>query len=149
MILEEFVNKNHAAFYDQLGDWKEAITKGCEILEKDGSVTPEYKEKIIETVDNIGPYFIVAPEIAVSHSQNDYSCVNKKGISLLVLKEPVYFESQPVKILFTLASKEPNEHLDSMLRLSEMLLNPELVSELKEADSSEKLLELDKNFPEI
>lgn len=143
MILQEFIDRHHVAYAEKADDWKDAIRKGCAILEKDGSVNEQYKEDIIQCVEEYGPYFILAPEIAAPHSQINYENVLKTGISLLILGEPVDFDGRPIRILFTLASREPNEHLENMAKLSDLLINTEVIDTLKEAKSLDDVMQLD------
>lgn len=143
MILQEFIDRHHIAFIEKAEDWKDAIEKGCAILEEDGSVNERYKDDIIQCVEEYGPYFILAPEIAAPHSQINYENVIKTGISLLILGEPVDFDGRPIRILFTLASREPSEHIENMSKLSDLLVNAEVIETLKEATSLEDVMKLD------
>ena len=51
-----------------------------------------------------------------------------------------------VQLFFTLASCNPEQHLDNMSRLSEMLMNEDLVEELAQAKTSEDLLKLEEKY---
>ena len=50
------------------------------------------------------------------------------------------------QLFFTLASCNPEQHLDNMSRLSEMLMNEDLVEELAQAKTSEDLLKLEEKY---
>lgn len=66
------------------------------------------------------------------------------------LEQPVSFDPEdPEKdavLFFTLASCNPEQHLDNMSRLSEMLSNEELVEDLKKAKKPEDLLQLQEKY---
>ena len=77
-MLREFVEKKHVKFADSAPDWREAIRMSCEVLEADGTIEENYKEDIIACVEKYGPYIVIAPNIAMPHSQEgakDRDCV--------------------------------------------------------------------------
>ncbi len=150
MVLREFVEKNHFRFADEAKDWKDAIRMSCETLEADGTVEENYKEDIIACVEKYGPYIMIAPNIAMPHAQEGARGVNKTEIAFMKLKKPVSFEpgnpEMEAQLFFTLASCNPDQHLDNMSRLSEMLCNEQLVAELAEAETTSDLLEIQKKY---
>lgn len=149
-MLREFVEMKHCKFADKASDWKEAIRMSCETLESDGTVEANYKEDIIACVEKYGPYIVIMPNVAMPHSQECAEGVNKTAIGFMKLNEKVSFDPEdPDKdaaLFFTLASCNPEQHLGNMTRLSEMLMNEELVEELMEAKNEEDLLELQKKY---
>ena len=151
-MLKEFVTTGHYKFADHASDWKEAIRMSCESLEADGTVDPNYKEEIVSCVDKYGPYIIIAPNIALPHSQEGATGVNKTAIGFMKLEQPVSFDPEDpekdAQLFFTLASCDHNQHLENMMRLSEMLMNEDLVKGLENAKSPEDLLELESRFLE-
>lgn len=150
MMLKEFVEKKHYKFADSAEDWKEAIRMSCEPLEFDGTVEDNYKEDIIKCVEKYGPYIVIAPNIAMPHSQEGAEGVNKTAVSFMKLETPVSFEpgdsELDAQLFFTLASCNPEQHLDNMSRLSEMLMNEDLVEELAQAKTPEDLLKLEEKY---
>lgn len=145
-MLKEFVEMKHCKFAKKAADWKDAIRMSCEPLEADGTVGEGYKEEIIRCVEEYGPYIVIIPMVAMPHSQEGAEGVNKTAISFMKLEEAVSFEpgnpEKDAKLFFTLASCNPEQHLDNMSRLSEMLLNEELIDELLEVKTEEELLRL-------
>ena len=117
-MLREFVEKNHFRFADEAKDWKDAIRMSCETLEADGTVEENYKEDIIACVEKYGPYIMIAPNIAMPHAQEGARGVNKTEIAFMKLKKPVSFEpgnpEMEAQLFFTLASCNPDQHLDNM-----------------------------------
>ena len=66
------------------------------------------------------------------------------------LEKPVSFDpndpEKDAQLFFTLASCNPDQHLNNMMRLSEMLMNEELVAELLKAEGPEGLLKLQEQY---
>lgn len=149
-MLKEFVESKHYKFAESAADWKEAIRMSCEPLEADGTVEANYKEDIIKCVEKYGPYIVITPNVAMPHSQEGAEGVNKTAISFMHLTKPVSFEEgnpeMDAQLFFTLASCNPSQHLDNMSRLSEMLMNEELVEALAEVETPEDLLKLQEQY---
>ena len=156
-MLREFVEKKHVKFADSAPDWRGAIRMswGGKLI-ADGNiknvfggnldpfylVSPlyfyeNYKEDIIACVEKYGPYIVIAPNIAMPHSQEGAKGVHKTEIAFMKLKKPVSFEEGnpelDAQLFFTLAACNNEQHLQNMSRLSEMLMNEELVEELADA----------------
>lgn len=148
-MLKEFVEKKHFKFAKEAKDWQEAIRMSCEPLEADGTVEANYKEDIIACVEKYGPYIVIMPEVAMPHSQEGAVGVNKTAISFMKLDKPVSFDPEDAekdaRLFFTLASCNPDQHLNNMMRLSEMLMNEDVVAALLEANTETDLLEIEKN----
>ena len=68
----------------------------------------------------------------------------------LLYTSPVSFDpndpEKDAQLFFTLASCNPDQHLNNMMRLSEMLMNEELVAELLKAEGPEDLLKLQEKY---
>ena len=149
-MLKEFVEKKHYKFAESAKDWKDAIRMSCESLEADGTVEANYKEDIIKCVEKYGPYIVIMPDVAMPHSQENAVGVNKTAIGFMKLEKPVSFDPEdPEKdatLFFTLASCNPDQHLENMASLAEMMSNEELMEELKKAKGPEDLLALQEKY---
>jgi PTS system ascorbate-specific IIA component len=140
----------HCKFAEEAKDWRDAIRMSCEPLEADGTVEANYKEDIIACVEKYGPYIVIIPEVAMPHSQEGAKGVNKTAISFMKLHKPVSFDpndpEKDARLFFTLASCNPEVHLNNMMRLSEMLSNEEVVAALLEANNESDLLEIQNKY---
>lgn len=149
-MLRKFVEEKHYRFVKEAADWREAIRMSCTSLEADGTVDANYKEEIIACVEKHGPYIVIMPNVAMPHSQEGAQGVKKTAIAFMKLEKPVRFdESDPGKdaqLFFTLASCDPDQHLKNMMRLSEMLMNEEVVKALEKAETPDDLLNIQKTF---
>lgn len=151
-MLKEFINQKHYKFAQKADSWQEAIRMSCESLEADGTVDANYKNEIIRCIETYGPYIIIAPNIALPHSQEGATGVNKTSIGFMKLEEPVHFDDndpeKDAQLFFTLASCNHDQHLENMMRLSELLLNEDIVAGLTAAHSAEDLIALEARYPE-
>ena len=131
-MLREFVEQKHYKFAAEAPDWKEAIRMSCESLEADGTIEANYKEDIVACVEKYGPYIVLMPNIAMPHSQEGAEGVHKTSIGFMKLDKP--------------ASCNPEQHMNNMVRLSELLMNEEVVAALLKAETPEDLLEIQKQY---
>ncbi|WP_190285325.1 PTS sugar transporter subunit IIA [Clostridium sp. JN-1] len=149
-MLKKFVEMKHYKFAKEAKDWEEAIRMSCEPLEADGTVEENYKEDIIACVKKYGPYIIIVPNVAMPHSQECAKGVHKTAISFMKLEKPVSFDledpEKDAQLFFTLASCNPEEHLNNMAHLSEILMNEKLLEELAKIHTPGELLELQKKY---
>ena len=149
-MLREFVESNHYKFAESAANWKEAIRMSCESLEVDGTVEHNYAEDIIQCVSKYGPYIVIMPNVAMPHSQEFAAGVHKTAIAFMKLEKAVSFEEgnpeMDAKLFFTLASCNPEQHLRNMQRLSNMLMNEEVMEAILSAKTSEDLLKIQEQY---
>ena len=77
-----------------------------------------YTDQMIETVEKMGPYIVIAPGLALAHSRPS-EAVLKTGLSWVRLSTPVKFGNKandPVSLVIGLAGHDENEHITVMLR---------------------------------
>ena len=90
------------------------------------------------------------PNIAMPHSQEGAEGVHKTSIGFMKLDKPVSFDPEDpekdAQLFFTLASCNPEQHMNNMVRLSELLMNEEVVAALLKAETPEDLLEIQKQY---
>lgn len=149
-MLREFVEQKHYKFAAEAPDWKEAIRMSCESLEADGTIEANYKEDIISCVEKYGPYIVLMPNIAMPHSQEGAEGVHKTSIGFMKLDKPVSFDPEDpekdAQLFFTLASCNPDQHLQNLMKLSKMLMNEDVVKALVKAKSPEDLLQIQEQY---
>ena len=149
-VLREFVEKNHYLFAPGAKDWQEAVRMSCRPLEADGTVGVGYAQEIIDCVEKYGPYITIMPGVAIPHSQEGGVSVYKTAISVMKLEEPVSFDPEDpekdAQLFFALASCDPNQHLDNMMRFSEIMMNEDVVEALFQASCPEDLLEIQRKY---
>ena len=122
---------------------EEALVEIGNVLLKAGSVTSHYIENMIQSYHQFGPYFVIAPGIAIAHAKPDESVLHT-DMALMVCKEPIHFNSHndPVTLLFGLCATSGSGHIESLVQLSELLSDDAIVDEIKTVTSLDKLREL-------
>ncbi|RIP37110.1 PRD domain-containing protein [Staphylococcus gallinarum] len=115
-----------------------AIQQCVALLEKDGIVGSEYANDIITQLNTFGPYMIISPHLALIHAKHEH--VKKSvGFSLVHFKDGVKFDHNhydPVYIVVTLATKQPQIHLNALRQFSELVMDDNARSDLFSGDKN-------------
>lgn len=64
-MMKEIVAKKHYSFHEGFDDWRDAVRAACQPLLDDGTIDPIYPDEIIRKVEELGPYIVIAPDIAI------------------------------------------------------------------------------------
>ena len=137
------LDASHVKTGVKVATWKEAIRAAGEILVEAGSCSVEYINAMIAAVEELGPYIVITPHVALAHARPS-SQVNQADMSLVVLDEAVEFGSvanDPVKLVFAFCATDNEGHLEQLCKLAENL-DPEKVSKLSEARAVEEIIEI-------
>lgn len=141
-ILEQNIKLNASA-----SDWKDAVRQSGQLLIDSNYITRDYIESMIKVVEELGPYIVICPGLALAHSRPEPS-VLKTGISILTLSTPINFNSEndPVDIVITLAAIDDTDHLGLLERLSTYLSEDENMNFIKSCTDPLKLAEEINNY---
>jgi ascorbate PTS system EIIA or EIIAB component len=104
-------------------DWRAAVRVAGEALVTSGATAPAYTGEMIATVEQLGPYIVIAPGIALAHSRPS-PAVHRAGISLVTLDRPVDFGhrmNDPVRLVVGLAAPDEESHVTALSTLAEFL----------------------------
>ena len=152
-ILQKIVERGHYKFVDRVDSWQEAVKLSCESLAKTGYVSDNYYQQIVDCIEKYGPYVVFEHYVAMPHSQEGAEGAEKTAVGFMRVKEDVYFgkdedgEDKVARLFFTLAAKDPNEHLDNMQQLMQIFTNEPLLDALMAAETPEDILKAEKDFP--
>lgn len=144
--LKDLVKKELIQRLDKVNDWETAVRIASKPLLEQGYIEESYVEAIISSVNEIGPYIVLAPKVAVPHASPDAG-VHRLGISLLQLKEPVNFgseddEDKNVQLIFVLATVDSTAHLKALQQLALILDDDDIIENLIKAETPEEILVL-------
>ena len=152
-ILQKIVERGHYKFVDRVDSWQDAVQLSCESLAETGFVSPDYYKQIVDCIEKYGPYVVFDHYVAMPHSQEGAEGANQTAVGFMRVKEDVDFgvdedgEQKIARLFFTLAAKDPNEHLDNMQQLMSIFTNEPLLDALMEADTPEDILAAEAKYP--
>lgn len=147
-MLSTLLSEHRIAVVDSVSDWKDAINQVCAPLVKSGDIEPDYQSAIIDTTESLGPYYVLAPMIAMPHARPEQG-VNNNALSLLVVRNGVEFHSEendPVKLLLLLAAKDSGQHIELITKISEFFCSDEDVLAVTEAKNAQDIIEIIKKY---
>jgi len=127
-----------------VADWREAVKLAGEALVTQGAVTDAYSQQMIQAVEDLGPYIVVAPGFALAHARPS-PAVLRTGLSWVGLAAPVAFGNQandPVWLVVGLAATDHDSHLDVMAALAQVLSDPDVLHSTMLAKTPERVREL-------
>ncbi|HCT9180579.1 TPA: PTS sugar transporter subunit IIA [Corynebacterium aurimucosum] len=122
-------------------DWREAIRLAGKLLERSGDATQEYTEAMVKSIEDNGPYIVVAPGFAFAHARPS-EAVKNTALSWVRLAQPVEFghkSNDPVTLVVALAARDASEHLSAMKELAGLLGNSATRSALDSVSTEEEL----------
>ena len=152
-ILQKIVERGHYMFVDRVDSWQEGVRLSTESLVKTGYVSENYYQQIVDCIEKYGPYVVFDHLIAMPHSQEGAEGAFKTGVGFLRVKEDVDFgkdedgEQKIARLFFTLAAKDPDEHIDNMQQLMSIFCNEPLLDALMAANTPEDILAAEAKFP--
>ena len=141
IILKKMLNKNNVQFVNKVSDWKEAITKAGNILQKNGFIKQDYVEEMIKLIEKHGAYIIIEEGMAIPHAPISKN-VLKTGISLLIVKEKVLFPNgKGANIFLSFATINKTEHLGILNDLFELITKYNFIEKISKITEYEELEE--------
>ena len=152
-ILQKIVRRGHCKFVDRVDSWQDAVRISTDTLVETGYVSPNYYQQIVDCIEKYGPYVVFDHLIAMPHSQEGAEGAEKTGVGFLRVKEDVDFgkdedgEQKIARLLFTLAAKDPSEHIDNIQQLMSVFMNDDLIDALLEANTPEDILAAEAKYP--
>lgn len=141
------IQKEHVRVQHCVEDWKQAVIDVVNPLVEDGYVQKRYIDGIFENTEKMGPYYVIAPQIAIPHARPEQGVI-KKAMSILLLKEPIKFSEDgfEVRLLIALAATDSQSHLESLVTLSNLLSDESTLASMLQASSNEELYEFFKHL---
>lgn len=141
--MEEMIQQKNIRIIDEVADWKEAISQAVMPLIENGYVETRYVDSIIENTEKFGPYYVIAPNIALPHARPEQG-VLKKQLGILLLRHPIKFSQDgfDVRLLITLAASDSESHLQTLSKLSDILGDDDRIGKILGASSVEEIYRL-------
>ncbi|WP_144631501.1 BglG family transcription antiterminator [Priestia megaterium] len=143
-MLHEVLQEPFLQLTDSADDWKSAVRLAAKPLLNYEYIEPSYIEAMIKSVEQLGPYIVIAPKVALPHARPEQG-VNRVGMSMLRLKEPVYFSTEKqhgAQLIIVLAATDNETHLKALSQLSMMLSENDNIDKLIAMNTKQEMLAL-------
>ena len=138
--MSEVIEARNIKLNVDASDWRDSMIKSGQLLVDSDYITKDYIDLTIKCVEENGPYIVIIPGLALSHSRPDVS-VKKTGLSLITLSKPVCFncDNDPVDIVLTLAATDDTSPLQKLQSMAEFISDEENIEFIKNAKSAEEV----------
>ncbi len=133
--------KNNICIVESVKDWREAVKKSGEILLNNEIIEERYIGAAIKNIEKLGNYIVLTDNVAMPHARPEDG-VRETGLSLLVIKKGVDFSDEKVYLVFMLASKDSNSHIEIIKKLSNLIDDEELINKLIAVENEMEILNL-------
>lgn len=142
MTLEN-LSSDKVQVLEQVKSWREAISIAANPLKEQGYFQQDYIDDMIHSVEKLGPYIVIAPEIAIAHARPNNN-VKKIGLSLLKLNQHINFseEGHYASLVFVLSAIDNEGHLEVLRNLAITLGNQQTVEHLLNAQTSSEIINI-------
>jgi len=110
--------------------WQESARKAGELLLREHLIKREYIDSMIESVEEFGPYMILAPKVCFFHGKPG-DLVHEPCLSLITLENEIRFiefDNQPIKCAFAFGATDSSSHLELIQNISSILKDEEFLN---------------------
>lgn len=133
------LNKENVRLQVAAKTWEEAIRYGAGMLVEQGTATQEYVDGIINAINKLGPYIVVADGLAIPHTRPEEGA-KAIGCSLITLKDPVIFEgNDPVSVMICFSAVDSESHMD-ILKMIVEIVDQGVIEKIAKMTDVDKLL---------
>ena len=126
----------------QVDTWQEATEAAGQLLVSAGLVEARYVAAMQRVLQELGPYAVIAPGIALLHARPDDG-VLAPCLALITLSQAVEFGSEqndPVDLVFALGAVDKTAHIAALQELAGLLMEPQVLERLRSAADDQALL---------
>lgn len=133
---------SHVQVIESVSSWEEAIFYAVKPLVDHSYVSEQYAAKVRESFREYGYYMFIEEGVAIPHARSEED-IYKTGFSMVILNEGVaYSTQQTIKVLICFASKDNLEHLDTLVKLVELVKSAEFKAALNTGKNKMQFYEL-------
>ena len=139
-MFADAIDERAIAVGAEAGSWQAAVELSGGLLVESGVAEERYVPAMVRTVEELGPYVVIAPGVAIPHARPENGAI-KPGISLVILREPVEFgseENDPVDLLFGFATTGSDAHVEIIRALADFIGEQENLERLRRVRTEEE-----------
>lgn len=134
-MLDELITKETYQYTEEKLSWQDAIALSAKPLLESGAVEDTYIEAMVNKVEEFGAFIDLGKGVAIPHARPEDG-VNRVGMAMLNLKEPIYLLDDPtheIRLLICIAAVDNQTHLKALSHLTGILRDATSVQQLIEA----------------
>jgi len=138
-----FIKFENLKIRNETMDAYTALREVGNLLVNSQSVKFQYVENMITSYQEFGPYFVIAPGVAIAHAKPDESVICD-DIALMICHSPVIFNSHndPVTMLFGLCATGSHQHMEVLMKVANLLSDTEAQMRIMSVNDEQELFAL-------
>ena len=140
-MLERWIYDATIQCRKSVASWQEALELCAVPLLQADIISPQYVTAIVQQHQRLGPYYVLAPGLAMPHARPEEGAKGL-GLSLLKLQEGVFFGSEdgdPVDLIIMLAAPDKHSHIELIAALAELFTREDAMAELHQATTVQEI----------
>lgn len=141
--MKELLDEKRVRVEVEARGWREAVEAAGSLLVKEGLIETGFIASMIRTVEEMGPYMLLMPDVAFFHGPPGDQ-VKEACLSLITLKEPVYFhefDGQRIVCAFAFGAKDASSHLEMLQQVAKLLQDEAFVRLIRGHGSKQEILD--------
>ncbi len=147
-MLKTWIHDTTTQLLDRVENWPQALEVCAAPLLTAGIISPDYITAIVAQHHQLGPYYVLAPGLAMPHARPEEGAIGM-GLSLLKLKQGVSFghqEFDPVDVIVMLAAPDKHSHIEMIQALAELFSSEQDLAQLHQASTLEEIKNIIQRF---
>ncbi|WP_455425252.1 PTS sugar transporter subunit IIA [Dryocola sp. LX212] len=140
-MLNRWLHDGTIRVLPEVESWRQALDVCARPLLDADIITTDYVTAIKQQHGRLGPYYVLAPGLAMPHARPEEGAQGL-GLSLLKLEKGVSFNSEdndPVDLIIMLAAPDSHSHIETISALAELFSSDEDMALLHKAKSVEEI----------
>jgi len=146
--LNDILKKQCIALNAEAENWEEAVRLSGKLLLQNNYIKESYIDAMIKTVNEMGPYIVILPGIAMPHARPEDG-VKAIGASVVTLKNPIYFgnsENDPVKVVIAICSTDHISHMKALSQLMKVIESPKFLENILKIQTPKECMDYIQNI---
>jgi mannitol/fructose-specific phosphotransferase system IIA component (Ntr-type) len=135
MNLRQLLTPERVQVRVAVDSWEEAVQRVGRLLVSTGGVQERYIQAMIRTVQELGPYIVIAPGIAIPHARPEDGVLSP-CMAMITLDPPTPFgnpDNDPVRVVLAFAAADKHQHLQALREMAQILSDKDKVAALTQA----------------
>lgn len=141
--MSDMLLRKNVQIVESVSSWEEAVQVAVTPLVDQGFAEKRYIDGIISNARELGPYFVICPDLALLHARPEQGAIHSQ-LAATVLRQPVRFkeEGPDVRLLITLVAEDANGHIEVMRQIATLFGDPANIERAATPATADELYEL-------
>jgi mannitol/fructose-specific phosphotransferase system IIA component (Ntr-type) len=139
--LKDMVTESIVACQIAANNRDDVIEKIGTMMQNAGVITSTYIAAMKKVIEDLGPYIVIAPGIALLHARPEDG-VLKPCLAVMTLSTPVPFnhsQNDPVEIVFGLGAVDKQSHINALSSLAKKISDTDFIKSIRSSKSKKEL----------